>query len=143
MDYTLPSTFTVDIEKLQINLSGMPITGVSQSNGSIILHTSSELTVEQLYQAEQALALLSEFNPTSQTVSPRQMRVALITNGISLQDIEDVLNSLTEPQQSIARVTWEYSIEFNRNNPILTGLAPMLGLTEQQVDDLFILASTL
>lgn len=143
MDYVLPSALLVNIEGLQLSLSSLPIVGISQSLGSITLHTSSELTIEQLEQADQALALLPEFDSVPQIVSPRQMRLALISGGTSLQDIEDILDTLPEPHRSIARVTWEYSVEFQRNNPILISLAPMLGLTEQQVDDLFILASTL
>lgn len=76
-------------------------------------------------------------------VSPRQMRIALIMSGISLQTIEDTINSLPEPGRSVTRVTWEYSVEFQRDNPVLNAMAPVLGLTKEQVDDLFLLASTL
>jgi hypothetical protein len=143
MDYTLPSDRVIDIEKLHTILSDMPVTGISQANGSITLHLSSELTIDQKLQAEEAIALTPEFNSIPQIVSPRQMRIALIISGISPQDIESALDTLPEPNRSIAKTTWEYSVEFQRNNPILISLAPMLGLTEQQVDDLFTLASTL
>lgn len=77
------------------------------------------------------------------TVTPRQIRVALILSGISLDLIEQTINSLEEPNRSIVRVTWEYSVEFQRNNPFIVSMAPLLNLTESQVDQLFILASTL
>lgn len=78
-----------------------------------------------------------------QAVTPRQMRIALVMSGISLSTIEAIINSLPEPDQSITRITWEYSIEFQRSNPLLVGLAPALGLSPSQVDDLFALAGTI
>lgn len=78
-----------------------------------------------------------------EVVTPRQMRVALITSGISLESIESIIDSLPEPDRSIIRVTWEYSTEFQRSNPFIASMAPLLNLTNSQVDDLFILASTL
>jgi len=77
-----------------------------------------------------------------QVVTPRQMRVALIMSGISLETIENKINSLPEPDQSITRVAWEYSTAFERDNPILNAMAPPIGLTGADVDQIFILAET-
>lgn len=77
------------------------------------------------------------------SVSPRQIRIALIMTGFSLDLIENTINSLPEPDKSIVRVTWEYSVEFQRNNAVLLSMAPVLGLSDSQIDDLFRLASTL
>lgn len=76
-------------------------------------------------------------------VTPRQMRQALILSGVSLQQIEDALNSLPEPQKSLAWVEWEYSNAFERNRPLVAQVSAMLGWTEQQLDDLWILAGSL
>jgi hypothetical protein len=54
-----------------------------------------------------------------------------------------MIDSLPEPDRSITRITWEYSIEFQRNNPLLNAMATALGFTQQQIDELFQLASTL
>lgn len=78
-----------------------------------------------------------------QIVSPRQIRLALVTSGISIDTVESFIDSLPDPDKSITRVTWEYSKEFHRTNPILNSLAPALGLSSSQVDDLFKLAATL
>lgn len=80
---------------------------------------------------------------TIHAVTPRQMRIALVMSGISLSTIESVIDSLPEPDKSVTRITWEYSVEFQRNNPLLNAMAPALGLSQTQVDDLFALASTL
>lgn len=85
----------------------------------------------------------NESSVTVQAVTPRQMRIALVMSGISLDTIESVINSLPEPTKTVTRVTWEYSVEFQRNNPLLNTMAPILGLTKEQVDNIFTLASTL
>ena len=71
------------------------------------------------------------------------MRIALVMSGISLDIVESAINSLPEPNRTMAKITWEYSVEFQRNNPLLVAVAPALGLTSKQVDDLFTLASKL
>lgn len=76
-------------------------------------------------------------------VTPRQIRVALIMSGISIASIEAMIDALEEPQKSIVRATWEYSTIFERDNEILNQMAPLIGLSQSQVDDLFILAKTL
>lgn len=44
----------------------------------------------------------------------------------------------------LARIYWEDSQEFERNHPLLISLGmSILGLTEEQLDDLFIAASKL
>ena len=78
-----------------------------------------------------------------QIVTPRQMRVALIMSGTSIASIEAMIAALPEPDQSIVRTTWEYSTYFDRNNEILNSMAANLGLSQTEVDNLFILANTL
>lgn len=95
---------------------------------------------EEIIEFEDVPVVLST---APQAVTPRQMRIALVVSGISLSTIEAIINNLPEPDQSITRITWEYSIEFQRNNPLLVNMAPALGLTTAQVDALFALAGTL
>ena len=78
-----------------------------------------------------------------QVVTPRQMRVALIMSGTSIASIEAMIDALEEPQRSIVKTTWEYSTEFKRDNEILNSMAGQLGLAQDDVDNLFILADTL
>jgi hypothetical protein len=108
-----------------------------------------ELEISELSQEQQQM-LINDFNGVPNTpkssiasVTPRQMRIALVESGISLSTIESMIDSLPEPSQSITRITWEYSVEFQRNNPLLNSMAPALGLSTEQVDQLFQLALTL
>jgi hypothetical protein len=77
------------------------------------------------------------------TVTPRQMRVALVMTGITVESIESLIDGLEEPTRSVTRITWEYSTAFERDNPVLNAMAPLLGLNSDQVDELFVLASTI
>lgn len=82
-------------------------------------------------------------NTVPLSVTPRQIRTALVLSGISLSSIEAIIDSLPSPNKDIALIAWEYSVEFQRNNPLINQLAPLLGLSSKQIDDIFILASTL
>lgn len=81
--------------------------------------------------------------PVPDSVTPRQIRQALIISGVSLSQIDDALNSLSEPVKSLARVEWEYSIAFQRNRPLVRQVALMLGWTDEQLDNLWKLAASL
>lgn len=77
-----------------------------------------------------------------QSVTMRQARIALLrVNKLSL--IQPAINSLPSPQKVEAQITWEYSQEVQRNNGLVSQLAPALGMTEQDIDDLFVLAFSL
>lgn len=76
-------------------------------------------------------------------VTPRQIRQALVLMGVSLTDIDNALNSLSEPTKSLARIEWEYSISFQRQRPLVNTMGAMLGWTSDQLDALWIFAATL
>ena len=80
--------------------------------------------------------------PVPASVTMRQARLALLQEGL-LDDVETAINALPEPQQSAARIEWEYSNEVQRHNGFVEQIGPMLGLTSQELDELFILAATL
>jgi len=78
-----------------------------------------------------------------QTVSQRQLRTQLVLIGFNLTDIDTAINSLSEPDKSIAQIAWDYAITFERESPLLVSLALMLGLTETDLENIFINASKL
>ena len=77
------------------------------------------------------------------SVTPRQMRIALVSSGVAIETIEGMIDALEEPAKSVTKITWEYSTLFERDNATLNAMAPLLGLTSTDVDNLFLLASTL
>lgn len=80
--------------------------------------------------------------PVPVSVTMRQARLALLQQDL-LDDVETAINALPQPQQSAARIEWEYSNEVQRTNGFVEQIAPALGLTSQGLDELFILAATL
>lgn len=73
-----------------------------------------------------------------QSVTPLQARRALRQAGIKAE-VDAYVATLDEEAQE----AWEYALAIERNNPIVVGAGAALGMTEQQIDDLFILAATL
>jgi hypothetical protein len=62
---------------------------------------------------------------------------------MSIASIEAAMNSQLEPLRSLAMIEWEYSTAFKRNNPLVNQMAPAIGFTNEQLDQLWILAGTL
>lgn len=73
-----------------------------------------------------------------QSITPRQCRLLLLQQGL-LSTVE----AMIAQQDEAKRITWEYALEFRRDDPLLTQLATNLGLTSQQIDEFFIAASNL
>jgi hypothetical protein len=80
--------------------------------------------------------------PGVQSVTPRQARLALLNAGL-LDQIDTTINGMSEPDQSVARINWEYATEIVRNDPWVLGLGAALGLDDAGLDQLFITAATL
>lgn len=78
--------------------------------------------------------------PIPQTVTRFQARVALVQAG-HFDTIDTYIATL--PKTDVKRLAWEDAAEWERASPTLNFLANMLGLTDTDVDDLFILASSI
>ena len=77
-----------------------------------------------------------------QVVTMRQARLALLGAGL-LTQVEAAIDALPEPQRSAARIEWDYSSEVHRGRAFVQQLGHALGLTDQQLDDLFTQAAAL
>jgi len=75
-------------------------------------------------------------------VSMRQAQLALYQAGL-LSSIQPIIDGMPEPHKTIANIEWGKASEVHRYEGLAPTLAGMLGLTEDQLDDLFILAGTL
>lgn len=81
-------------------------------------------------------------NIVPQEVTMRQARLALLENGL-LANVQPAINSLPEPDKTKAEIEWDYSNALQRSNPFVATLGAALGLSSQDLDDLFIQASAL
>ncbi len=75
-------------------------------------------------------------------VTMRQARLALAQQGL-LQTVADAIGLIPEPDKSAISIEWEYSAVVQRASAWVGILAPALGLSDDQMDDLFKLAETL
>ena len=80
--------------------------------------------------------------PIPTTLTMRQARLVLLGAGL-LNSVATAINALPSPQKEAAQIEWEYSNEVQRNNGFVSQLAPALGLTEAQLDALFLAGAAL
>jgi hypothetical protein len=76
--------------------------------------------------------------PVPESVSPLQMRRALRVAGLRA-----TVDAFVAQQSEEVQEAWEYATIIMRTDPMITAGMTALGLTAQQVDDLFRLAASL
>ncbi|MEV9527830.1 hypothetical protein AB0W38_04430 [Aliarcobacter butzleri] len=77
------------------------------------------------------------FIPTS--ITQRQCRLMLVQIGKYQEAVAFIENS----QDDTIKIEWEYASTIERNNPLVSTLGEQLGLTKEQLDNLFVEASKL
>jgi hypothetical protein len=81
--------------------------------------------------------------PVPASVSMRQARLALLGAGI-LSQVDAAIAGIADPTARVAaQIDWEYATEVRRQSPLITALAPALGLTSEDVDNLFYAAAAI
>jgi hypothetical protein len=70
--------------------------------------------------------------PVPASITPLQARRAVRAAGLL-----DAVNAWIATQPDDAQEAWEYCIEVRRDSPLIAGAQEGLGLTSEQVDDLF------
>jgi hypothetical protein len=75
-------------------------------------------------------------------VTMRQARLALLAAGL-LANVDAAINLLPSPMKEEARIEWDYSSTVERHRSLVQALGGTMGLTEDQLDALFIQAATL
>lgn len=80
--------------------------------------------------------------PVPQSVTMRQARLALHAAGL-LSSVDDAIASMQEPAKTAALIEWEYASAVERSAGLVPAMAAALGMSEADIDDLFIAAATL
>lgn len=90
---------------------------------------------------EEVVALLSSDADVPQQVSRAQGKAALIRQGL-WPSVLNYANSIEdETERQLAEVALNDTTDWQRSSPFLNAAAQALGLTAEQIDDLFIEAS--
>jgi hypothetical protein len=81
--------------------------------------------------------------PTEIVVSRMQALIALEStpSGVEGVSLLDVLESHIAESAKVIQIYWANASEFHRNHPVLTDIAHQIGLTDEQIDSLFLAAS--
>jgi hypothetical protein len=72
-------------------------------------------------------------------VTMRQARLALLSAS-KLDLVNTAINSLSGTLKEHALIEWEYSSTVKRNSQLISLIAPMIGLSASDVDNLFVTA---
>lgn len=75
-------------------------------------------------------------------ITMRQARLVLLGAG-KLAAVETAINAMSEPTKSAAQIEWEYSNTVQRHNGFVSQLGPALGLTDAEIDAMFIAGAAL
>lgn len=107
-------------------------------NGEIVWLTPEEEVELEAKWAEEAALSAPPAVPVS--ITPRQCRLILALQG-RLAEVEGIIAQ----QDEATKITWEYALEFRRDDPLLNNLAANLTppLTPGQIDQFFIAAAKL
>lgn len=108
-------------------LSNLDISTI-QTNIVVTEEAQAEPTEDQILSGWRAFS----------TVTMRQARLALSQQGL-LTTVQENVSQLPEA----AQIEWEYAGQVERQSSLVSTLGAALGLTEEQLDDLFRLAETL
>lgn len=107
---------------------------VAQPDGSWIVYEPGDGVPEGLFGAPS--------NGVPAEVTMRQARQALHIAGL-LTDVEAAIDAMTEPPRELARIAWEHSQVIERRAPFVLQLAAALGMSDAEVDALFVSAASL
>lgn len=100
-------------------------------------------TAEEIWQQKLATYAVPAPTAVKPDLTPRQVRQALVLNGIALESVTAAIAQLPEPQRSLAEIEWEYSVAFVRTNPLIAQVAAVLGWSTEQLDSMWDFAKTL
>lgn len=82
--------------------------------------------------------------PPPPVLTARQLRLGLVANGISLSSVEAAIDAIEDPtDREVARIEWEYATTFERSHPLVNQIGAALGLTPEQIDDMWAEAAAL
>ena len=77
-------------------------------------------------------------------LTARQLRLGLVLHGFNLSSVEAAIDAIEDgTDREVARIEWEYETIFERSHPFIDWLGAALGLTPEQVDDMWTEAAAL
>lgn len=106
----------------------------------------TQLTSERDSLRNQVTNLQNQLTPpvVYKPLSSVQIRMGLLTNGIKESDVNAIIAAIEdEAEREAARIKWEKSDEYHRNNPLIEQIGTALGLSEEQINTMWAAAEKL
>ncbi|MDT3722899.1 hypothetical protein [Pseudomonas oryzihabitans] len=75
-------------------------------------------------------------------VSMMQARLAMLDAGV-LDKVQTAIDAMVGADGQAARIQWQFAMEVRRDWPLVATLQKSLGLTDKQVDELFLTAAAI
>lgn len=130
-----------------------PITQRAQETAPVLTakgHYEQQWEIVELFstQAEKDAAIAADIEAKRKasvpaSVTRRQAKQALLLNGL-LANVQPAIDAIPDAaQRAMIQIEWDDSQVFERNRPALIALGSALGLSDIQLDNLFIEASQL
>lgn len=87
---------------------------------------------------------IEETRVTMPSLTARQLRLGLVNGGFSLAQVSAVIDAMPDgPEKETAEIEWEYATTFNRMHPLIAIVGGALGLSDEQIDAMWMAAADL
>lgn len=131
---TDPTTFT-DQEIAAAGYIPAPNKPIAENNQVVSWDSENFQWVVRDLTAEEIANQLSA-RRAGMIVTPRQARLALLQAG-HLASIDTAIAGLSELLKDQVTIEWEYAVQIERMSPWVVAMTESLGMTPEQVDQLF------
>lgn len=73
------------------------------------------------------------------SLTARQLRLGLLNAGISPSTVTATIGGMPAgPEKDKAQIEWEYATTFNRTHPLIANVGGALGLTDNEIDGMWL-----
>jgi hypothetical protein len=110
--------------------------------GDVIVYAGFEQRNGKWFKTWSARDYTDAEKRSQMVVTARQARLALAAAG-KLSSVADAIAAIAEPDKTLVSIEWEYATTVERTSPWIDALRPALGLTEEELDALFVQAAEL
>lgn len=126
-----------NFKKFGIKKLIVPKIEANQKRGEIIYDSKKDVcTYKVIYKTVEELK--NEELQAAQTVTAIQFIAQLSFEGISENDLINVINTLPEPQKTIALVSYKRANTFERSNPLIELVGKAFGKSVDDLNQIFI-----
>ncbi|MDX3929089.1 MAG: hypothetical protein QHC90_25225 [Shinella sp.] len=84
---------------------------------------------------------LEQIRASMPSLTARQLRLGLLANGYAPSQVADAIATMPDGEdREKAQIEWEYATTFDRTHPFIASVAVIIGLTDEQIDDMWVQA---